>query len=60
MIGTAASTPYGTGMAERLGCDLANRGLVIFSGLARGVDYGFPPWRDFRKGQGCRGVWHGS
>jgi DNA protecting protein DprA len=25
-------------MAERLACDLANRGLVIFSGLARGVD----------------------
>jgi DNA processing protein len=26
------------GMAERLSCDLATRGLVIFSGLARGVD----------------------
>jgi DNA processing protein len=25
-------------MAERLSCDLATRGLVIFSGLARGVD----------------------
>src|SRR5258708_35312774 len=25
-------------MAERLACDLAVRGLVIFSGLARGVD----------------------
>src|SRR2546430_10689312 len=25
-------------MAERLGCDLAARGLVIFSGLAGGVD----------------------
>ncbi len=25
-------------MAERLACDLAARGLVIFSGLARGVD----------------------
>jgi DNA processing protein len=25
-------------MAERLACDLANRGLVIFSGLARSVD----------------------
>ncbi|GAC1433642.1 MAG: hypothetical protein NVS1B11_15590 [Terriglobales bacterium] len=25
-------------MAERLACDLASRGLVIFSGLARGVD----------------------
>lgn len=25
-------------MAERLSCDLSNQGLVIFSGLARGVD----------------------
>jgi DNA processing protein len=38
MVGTRHPTPYGTGMAERLGCDLATRGLVIFSGLARGVD----------------------
>ena len=26
------------GMAERLACDLAARGLVIFSGMARGID----------------------
>src|SRR3989442_12024826 len=38
VVGTRDPTPYGTGMAERLGCDLAARGLVIFSGLARGVD----------------------
>jgi DNA processing protein len=38
VIGTRHPTPYGTGMAERLACDLANRGLVILSGLARGVD----------------------
>ena len=38
VIGTRHPTPYGTGMAERLACDLAGRGLVIFSGLARGVD----------------------
>jgi DNA processing protein len=38
MVGTRHPTPYGSGMAERLGCDLAARGLVIFSGLARGVD----------------------
>jgi DNA processing protein len=38
MVGTRHPTPYGTGMAERLSCDLAARGLVIFSGLARGVD----------------------
>jgi DNA processing protein len=38
VIGTRHPTPYGTGMAERLACDLATRGVVIFSGLARGVD----------------------
>ncbi len=38
VIGTRHPTPYGTGMAERLACDLAARGLVIISGLARGVD----------------------
>ena len=38
VIGTRHPTPYGIGMAERLSCDLATRGLVIFSGLARGVD----------------------
>jgi len=38
IVGTRHPTPYGIGMAERLACDLANRGLVIFSGMARGVD----------------------
>jgi len=38
VVGTRHPTPYGTGMSERLACDLAARGLVIFSGLARGVD----------------------
>jgi DNA processing protein len=38
MVGTRHPTPYGMGMAERLACDLAGRGVVIFSGLARGVD----------------------
>src|SRR5438477_4324668 len=38
VVGTRHPTPYGLGMAERLSCDLAVRGLVIFSGLARGVD----------------------
>jgi len=38
VVGTQHPTPYGTGMAERLSCDLATRSLVIFSGLARGVD----------------------
>lgn len=38
VVGTRHPTPYGVGMAERLACDLAARGLVIFSGMARGVD----------------------
>jgi DNA processing protein len=38
LVGTRHPTPYGLGMAERLSCDLAARGLVIFSGMARGVD----------------------
>ncbi len=38
MVGTRHPTPYGSGMAERLACDLAAQGLVIISGLARGVD----------------------
>jgi DNA processing protein len=38
MVGTRHPTPYGVGMAERLACDLSTRGVIIISGLARGVD----------------------
>jgi DNA processing protein len=38
VVGTRHPTPYGLSMAERLACDLAARGLIIFSGMARGVD----------------------
>jgi DNA processing protein len=38
IVGTRHPTPYGIGMAERLAGDLAARGIVIFSGMARGVD----------------------
>jgi len=38
MVGTRRPTPYGNQMAERLSRDLAERGLVIASGLARGID----------------------
>jgi len=38
VVGTRHPTPYGSGMAERLACDLAVRGLSIISGMARGVD----------------------
>jgi len=37
-VGTRRPTVYGTQMAERMGRDLAKRGLVIVSGLARGID----------------------
>jgi DNA processing protein len=38
VVGTRAPSAYGAGMAELLSRDLANRGLVILSGMARGVD----------------------
>jgi DNA processing protein len=38
IVGTRRPTVYGTQMALRLGRDLAARGLVIASGLARGID----------------------
>ena len=38
MVGTRHPSPYGSGMAERLASDLASQGLVIISGMARGVD----------------------
>jgi len=38
IVGTRRPTPYGNQMAERLARDLAARGLLIVSGLARGID----------------------
>jgi DNA processing protein len=38
VVGTRHPSPYGAGMAEMLSRDLANRRLVILSGMARGVD----------------------
>jgi DNA processing protein len=38
VVGTRQPSPYGLGMAEMLSRDLANRRLVILSGMARGVD----------------------
>ena len=38
MVGTRRPTPYGNQVAERLARDLAERGLVIVSGMARGID----------------------
>lgn len=38
VVGTRHPSPYGSGMAQMLSRDLAARGLVILSGMARGVD----------------------
>jgi DNA processing protein len=38
IVGTRKPTLYGTQLAERLGRDLAARGLVVVSGMARGID----------------------
>jgi DNA processing protein len=38
VVGTRHPTPYGTGMAEMLSRDLAAHGLIILSGMARGID----------------------
>ena len=38
IVGSRAGSPYGLRVAERLAADLAARGVVVVSGLARGVD----------------------
>ena len=38
IVGSRAGSPYALAVAERLAADLATRGIVIVSGLARGVD----------------------
>jgi len=38
IVGTRKPTLYGTQMAQRLGRELAVRGLVVVSGMARGID----------------------
>jgi DNA processing protein len=38
IVGSRAASPYGLAVAGQLAADLAARGLIIVSGLARGVD----------------------
>ena len=38
VVGSRAGSPYALAVAERLSAELAERGIVVVSGLARGVD----------------------
>jgi DNA processing protein len=38
IVGARRPTPYGRAVAERLAHDLSSRGVVVVSGLARGID----------------------
>jgi len=38
LVGTRSATPYGAKVASELGRDLAGAGVVVVSGLARGID----------------------
>jgi len=38
IVGSRAATPYALNVSGRLGAELAGRGVVVCSGLARGVD----------------------
>ena len=38
VVGARRPTPYGEAVAERLAADLAGAGVVVVSGLARGID----------------------
>jgi DNA processing protein len=38
VVGSRAATPYALSVGSRLGGELAGRGIVVVSGLARGVD----------------------
>lgn len=38
MVGTRRATEYGRGVAHKFAADLAQRGITVVSGLARGID----------------------
>ena len=38
VVGARSATPYGTGLAGRLGLELSRSGAVVVSGIAQGID----------------------
>lgn len=50
IVGARKPTPYGRAVAEKLAFDLASRGMVIVSGLARGID-SMAHWGALRSGR---------
>lgn len=50
IVGARRPSPYGRAVAERLAQDLAERGLIVVSGLARGID-SIAHWGALRGGQ---------
>ncbi len=38
LVGARKATPYGLSVAENLACELAGAGVVVVSGMARGID----------------------
>ena len=50
IIGARKPTPYGRAVAERLAQDLAAKGLVIVSGMARGID-SIAHWGALKEGE---------
>ena len=50
IVGARKPSPYGRAVAERLAEDLASRGLVVVSGLARGID-SMAHWGALKRGR---------
>jgi len=51
IVGTRSCTPYGVRAAENIGRQLASRGLIVVTGLARGIDAAAA--RGALRGGGC-------
>ena len=58
IVGTRRPTLYGTQMAERLGREVAARGLVVVSGMARGIDAIAHQGAMAVNGRADRGTWY--